>query len=337
MAEIRSFPWLRHLRSEPSRHVLRYRKGQLAQSGRGLAFWFLPMAASVAEVPLDDHELHFLFHGRSSDFQDVTVQGVITWRVVDAERVGERVDFSIDLKRGTWTKDPVEQIEGLLTGMAQQLASRHLAERSVRELLTEPSDLVQERVARIVGHEALPGLGLEVVAVRVADVSPTPELEKALQTPTREALQQQADEATFQRRALAVEKERAIAENELKNQIELARRESELIEQRGANARQSAEEEAEARRIAAEAQAKRSELESGSKALQVREVEGARNAIEREKMAIYEDLPQHVLWGLAAQELAGSLEKIEHLNVSPELLGPLLGNLVNAGTRRLEG
>ena len=55
-------------------------------------------------------------------------------------------------------------------------------------------------------------MGLEVVTVRVADVSPSAELKRALQTPTFERLQQQADEATFERRALAVEKERAIAE-----------------------------------------------------------------------------------------------------------------------------
>ena len=51
--------------------------------------------------------------------------------------------------------------------------------------------------------------------MRVAAVAPTSEMEKALQQPTREAIQQDADEATFRRRALAVEKERAIAENEL--------------------------------------------------------------------------------------------------------------------------
>ncbi len=37
-------------------------------------------------------------------------------------------------------------------------------------------------------------------------------LEKALQVPTREAIQQQSDVATFERRALAVESERAIRE-----------------------------------------------------------------------------------------------------------------------------
>jgi len=49
-------------------------------------------------------------------------------------------------------------------------------------------------------------------------------MEKAMEAPIRECIQQEADEAAFARRALAVEKERAIKENELKNQIELAKR-----------------------------------------------------------------------------------------------------------------
>ena len=67
-------------------------------------------------------------------------------------------------------------------------------------------------------------------------------------TPTREQVQQEADRATFERRAVAVERERAIGENELQTQIELARREEQLVAQRGANARREAEENAAGRR-----------------------------------------------------------------------------------------
>lgn len=51
------------------------------------------------------------------------------------------------------------------------------------------------------------------------------------------------------RRALAVKKERAIAENKLQNKIELSRQEQSLNEQRGQNERRRASEEAEAKRI----------------------------------------------------------------------------------------
>jgi hypothetical protein len=67
-------------------------------------------------------------------------------------------------------------------------------------------------------------------------------VEKALRTPAREKVQQEADRATYERRALAVERERAMCENELQSQIELARREQQLVTQPGANNRRKAEE-----------------------------------------------------------------------------------------------
>ena len=122
MAQMNRILFLRHLRAEPSRHVLHYRGGRLRRSGRGLAYWFVPLSASVAEVPCDDRDLPFLFHARSGDFQDITVQGVITYRVLDPEALAGRVDFSIDLRGGRYREQPLEQIAELLTNMAQQTA-----------------------------------------------------------------------------------------------------------------------------------------------------------------------------------------------------------------------
>ncbi len=338
MAEITNLMFLRHLRSEPSSHVMLFRGGRLRRSGRGLAFWFVPLSASLAEVPCDDRELPFLFHGRSADFQDVTTQGVITYRVVDPETLAARVDFAVGLDSGQYLKTPLDQIAGLLTQLAQQLAWDFLAHTPVKAILAEGVDEVRTRIREgLAADRELAGMGLEIVAVRVSGISPTSDLEKALQTPMREQIQQQADEATFERRATAVEKERAIAENELQNRIELATREEKLIGQHGLNEQRRAREEAEAARIAAEADADRNRLNAETKAEAIRAVEAARVEAEREKMAIYRDLPSAVMVGLAAQELAGKLTRIDHLNVSPDLLGPMLTDLVGAGTRKLEG
>ena len=64
MAEIRNYGLLRHFRSEANFHVARHRGGKLRQTGRGLAFWFRPEGASIAEVPLDDREQALLFHAQ---------------------------------------------------------------------------------------------------------------------------------------------------------------------------------------------------------------------------------------------------------------------------------
>lgn len=250
MAEIRKLFWMRHLRSEATSHILQFRDGRLLREGRGLAFWFYPMAAAVAEVPIDDRDLNYSFKGRTRDYQEMVVQGVITYRVTDAKLLAERVDFAIDLERGTHRKQPLEQIAILLTGIAQQAGLQVIAKGDVAELMvTGFAELAGALTQALRGNEALGALGIAVENVRIDELKPTPELERALQTPTRENLQQRADEATFRRRALAVEKERAIAENELQTQVELARREESLIAQQGQNARQKIEREAEARRL----------------------------------------------------------------------------------------
>lgn len=337
MGDISNLVWFRHLRSEPSFHVLRYRRGKLVASGRGLSFWFLPMYTSIAEIPVGDRELPFLFHGRSRDFQDVTVQGVVNFRVTEPEVLGDRLDFSIDLAQGRFLKDPLDQLANIFTGAAQQIAVRYLADFNVRALLTGGLATVQERIEAGLREGAGVGsLGLEVVSVQVTAVSPTAELEKALQTPTRESLQQEADKATFERRALAVEKERAIAENELQNQIELTKRERTLIEQRGENERRRAQEEVEAKAIEANGKADAMRVDAKAQADWIETVEGTRLETDKVRWDTYGKVPPAVLLGLAAQELAGKLKNIEHLNITPDVLSNGLLGLLEAGTAHLK-
>jgi regulator of protease activity HflC (stomatin/prohibitin superfamily) len=278
-------------------------------------FWFRPGTASIAELPMDDREMAVFVKGRSLDFQTVAIQGVLTWHVVDPELLASRVDFSIALLTGTYREEPIQRIETRLAGLVNQAALQYLAQGSVRALLDAgPEPLRHQLEAALARDPALNEIGIAVTAVRLTNLAPSSELERALQTPTFEALQQKADQAMFERRALAVEKERAIAENELNNRTELARRESLLITQEGENARARATGLAEAHRVEAAAEAER-----------IVTVEGAKAEAEQARMTIYRDLPPSVMLGLAARELAGKLDTIEHLNVTPDLLATLMG------------
>lgn len=338
MAEIRRFLFLRHLRSEPTSHVIRWTGGQKTTSGRGATLWFLPLATSIAEVPVDDRELPFLVQVATADFQAVAVQGVVGWRVADPDRAALRVDFSIDLVTGRHRETPLERVSGVLVPLARQLAERAASGHGLRDVLARGTEPIRAAVEAGLRAEAdLGELGLEIVAVRVVSVQAAAEVERALQTPTRERIQQEADEATFRRRALAVEKERAIQENELQNRIELAAREELLVAQHGKNERLRVEEEAAALRIGAEAQAERTRLEAEAEALRIRAVETAKVEAERDRMTVYRDLPPQVLFGLAARSLGENLEHIEHLAVGSDWIGPVLGQLATAGTKRLEG
>src|SRR5262249_18512809 len=132
--------------------------------------------------------------------------------------------------------------------------------------------------------ERLAAMGIEIVAIRLAAIAPSAELERALQTPTFESLQQKADQAVFERRPLAGERGRAMTENGLQNKTELGGKEQELIAQEAANGRNRAEAARDALQI-----------EADGKASRIRAVEQASADMEQARIAIYRDLPAHVL------------------------------------------
>lgn len=124
-----------------------------------------------------------------------------------------------------------------------------------------------------------------------------------------------------------MERERAIGENELQTQIELARREEQLVAQRGANSRREAEESAAAASIASEAQAEREQRMAQVHAEATRIMGLAAGEAEAAKLSAYRDLPEATLYALALKELAGNLPDIDNLVLTPDLLTPVLARL----------
>lgn len=328
MADITRFLFLRHLRANPTTHVRHLRNGRLVHDGPGQAFWFRPLTAALSELPIDDREQPLLFHGRTLDFQDVTVQATVTYRVADPAVAATRIDFGVDPDRGTWRATPLEQLGSLLTELAQQHALDLLARMTLTQALAEGMTAVRERITTgLSGDLRLTDTGLAVVDVRVVALRAEPDVERALQTPTREQVQQDADKATYERRALAVQRERAIAENELQNQIELARREEQLVERQGQNERRRATEHAAAGRIEADGQAERQRLLADAQAGAIRAVGIAEADTEAARLDAYREIDAATLVGLALKEVAMNLPQIGTLTLAPDLLTPILARL----------
>ncbi|GAB2943984.1 SPFH domain-containing protein [Micromonospora polyrhachis] len=349
MADVTKRLFLRHLRGAPTSWLRHQVKGKVRREGVALSFWYRPLGAVLSEVPVDDRELPLLFHARTSDFADITVQATVTYRVANPALAATRLDFSVDPKRGTPQARPLDQVATLLAELAQQPALDLLARVPLAEALTNIAP-VREAVSTALRDETrLSDVGVAVVSARVVAIRPEPELERALQTPTREAVQVDADRATYARRAQAVEQERAIAENEMQNKIELARREQQLVEQHGANSRRKVELDADAElavaqgkaarekvanqaaaersRVLAIAEAEKERTLAAARAEGVRAVGLAEAETEAAKLAAYAELPAGVLQALALRELAGQLPAIGQLTVTPDVVTDLLARL----------
>ena len=340
MAHITRLAFVRHLRAEPNQYILHYRAGNLVRSGAGLAYWFHPLSAAVAQVPVEDIGTTFILRERSADLQEIAVQVTLIYRLIDPQQAAQRINFNISLDSGVWIKQPLQQLDSMWASWARHPARACLIVMPLVEAVRSGADQVQNVLAEALkSNPEIQNTGLSLVSVQVDQIAPTAELEKALQIPAREGIQQKADEATFQRRAMAVEKERAIKENELATEIELARRQEELVRQKGANqmltvhqqaARHKFRDESEADRktISAQGQAEETRIQAAAEATARRMLLEVETEAEARRVELWKQAPPAVIFGLAAQRFADKVQTIQHLNLTPDLLGDTLQRLL---------
>ena len=326
MADIKKAMFLRHMRCAPNMYIEHTAKAKLVHSGLAQAFWFRPLNASVSEVPVDDQQLPLLFHARTVDFQDLTVQATVTYRIVDPHTAAGRIDFGIDPDEGAWRARPLDQLAGLLTESAQQHALDLLAGTPLRQALADGVTPVRERVAAgLLADRRLAETGLEVVDVRVVAVAVGGGDGTGVADPAARTGAAGSRPGHLRTPAVAVERERAITENELQSQIELARREEQLVDQQGRNARKRSTEEVAAEKIRTEADAQRQELLAQTQAEATRVVGMAQAEVDAAALTPYRDLDQAIVLGLALKELAANLPEIGTLNLTPDVLTQVLG------------
>ncbi|HEV2342636.1 MAG TPA: SPFH domain-containing protein [Actinocrinis sp.] len=333
MAIITKRPFVSHFRGGPTDHVVHIKRGKTAHSGTGQSFWFRPLAAVLSEIPVDDRELPLLFRGRTADFQEISVQASVTYRFADPDRAARRLDFALDPVTGLWHGTPLDQVATLLTELAQQHTLALLAAMNLAAALSDAPDAVRTRLSEILtSHDRLAEIGIGIVDVRVVAARPDAEVERALRTPARERIQQEADRAGFERRALAVERERAIAENELQSRIELAIREEQLVARQGANERRRADEAAAAARIAAVAEADRIRLKAEASAEETRVTGAADAEADAARINVYADVDPRILLALATRTLASNLPRIGTVHLAPDTLSAALTRLASPPT-----
>ena len=332
MATIHRYPFFSHATSSATRALFQGRRGKLVNRGAGASFWFRPLDTSLSEVPVDDMEFGNIFRVTTSDRQEVSVQTALTVRIVDPELTARRVDFEIDQRTGEWTGQPMQNLQNRLAESAKQFAAEVVAGEPLRTVLDDGLRLVRDAIAEgLSGEGQLGGAGVEVLGVRVVAVRADEELERALQTRIREEAQADADRATYDRRAQAVDRERAIKENELNNRTELARREAELVELQGMNERRRTEQELERDRLRNEAEAanRRLRVEAGAdevtlmaeaRAGEVARIAEAENAALQARLAVFSAGEPAAVLAAVAPEVLSALPKIDSLTLTPDLL-----------------
>src|SRR6516165_4064707 len=112
---------IRYLKAPPTTYILFYKKGRLRRAGAGLSFLYFAPTSTVVAVPFGSADVPFVFNEVSADFQAVTVQGQLTYRIAEPERLAALLDFS-QRPDGRPASDDPEVLKQRLVHITQLLA-----------------------------------------------------------------------------------------------------------------------------------------------------------------------------------------------------------------------
>lgn len=331
---------IKFIKVPPTTYLLEYRGGKIVREGTGLSFFYYAPTTSLVAVPVASTDVPFIFQETTGDFQAVTIQGQVTYRVGDPKRLASLLNYTLTPNGQTYAAEDPDKLPERVIHVVNVLARAEFQKLPLREAIRASDELVKAVKAGLIASEEIGSLGLEVLGLSILAIKPTPETARALEAESREKLFRDADEAIYARRNSAVEQERAIKENELNTEIAVENKKRQIRETQMEAERAVQEKKHVIQKEALEANigledrrknlvglaTENAKAEADARAYGVgATIKALGSADTRVVQALVSNgMKPEQLIALAFQDIAGNAQKIGELNISPDLLRELL-------------
>ena len=331
--------YFKYIKADPNTCLMQYKSGKIVREGRGQSFFYFAPTSFLAAVPVGSQEVPFMFKEVTKDFQEVTVQGQFIYRIIDARKLSELMNYSLKPDGKTYQSDDPKKLPSRIVNLVQIRVRTMVQQMDLRDVLASSESLVKKLKQELSSSNVLESMGVSVMDIAIVAIKPTPETSRALEASVREKLLQEADEAIYIRRNASVEQERSIKENELRTDIAVEQKKREIEETKREAKRAIQEKD---RVIRQEKLNGDIQLEDQRKALVDLSSENTRKEADDKAYAVSASMqamaevdprileaitsagmePEQLI-SQAFRELARSSGKIGELNISPELLQSL--------------
>jgi len=330
----------RFIKVQPTQYILQYSGGKVVREGAGLSFFYFAPTASLVLIPMEGKDAPFIFNEVTSDFQEVDVQGYITFRVSDPKRLSQLTNFTLDSSTRKYVSDDPFKFPERIVNQVQVWIRTVVKAMPLKDALLATDSLARQIRQNLQNSDLIQSMGIEILDLAILAIKPSPETARALEADVREKLLQRADEAVYVRRNAAVEQERAIKENELNTEIAVENKKRLVLESQMDAERAVQEKRREMREMEVATQIT---LEQNRKELVDLSTENTRKEADARAYglaavlgplaginpAIVQSLASvgmepGQLVAQAFRQLAESAEKIGQLNISPDLLRELM-------------
>lgn len=338
---------IRFVKTQPTVHLMQFRAGKVVREGAGQSFFYYAPTTTLVAVPMASRDRPFILELVTADFQAVTVQGQVTYRIRNPHHTAALMDFSLGKDGLTYVSEDPKRLDDRVAMQAEVIVQRAVQALDLKGALRSSAVIARTCESALAAQAEIAALGLEILGVSIIAIKPTPDIARALEAEARESNLKAADDAIYKRRMASVESERAIRQNELDTDIAVEQKKRQIREtQMEAKATLMRRE----NELRSEQMAADTSLETARADLVEMQTQNSRALAEAEAhrvgavMQALEKADPRTVQALAAvgmqpgqliaQAFGGIAERAERigqLNVSPELLHGLLAGVASDG------
>ena len=260
------------------------------------------------------------------------------YKISNPKILADVLDFTVN-DIGQYKKNDIEKLNQRIINEAQTATSSYIHSIKLKESIRSAKAIEEKILAGLKTSQAIGMLEMEILGANILAIQASPEMARALETETREKLQQEADQAIYERRNFAVEQERKIKESELNTEIAVEEKHKQIAEKKMESDVQKAENDRKLRELKVQADISvenQRKLLIEQKNLNDKKDADTKGYVIETTLKPYRDIDWKTLTALnnnsdpkfnislAFRQLAENADKIGNLNISPDLLDSLL-------------
>ena len=133
---------IKFIKVQPTTYLLQYRRGKIVREGMGLSFFYFAPTTSLVAVPVASSDVPFIFQETTADFQNVTVQGQVTYRVGEPRRLATLLNYTLTPNGQAYVSKDPEKLPERVIHVINVLARAELQKYPLREALRDRKSVV---------------------------------------------------------------------------------------------------------------------------------------------------------------------------------------------------
>src|SRR5215813_13378350 len=154
---------IRFIKAQPTTYLMKYRAGSVTREGAGISgFYYAPVTSLVA-IPIGSRDAAFIFQQIANDFQALTIQGHITYRISEPRKAASMLNFTLKADGKTYESDDPEKLSQRILGNVEVLAQQAVKELPLKEGLRASDRIAELIAAGLRGRADIASLGIEIL------------------------------------------------------------------------------------------------------------------------------------------------------------------------------